>query len=88
MPQIIIKALTEKGRGVVMSSEGKQSRMGATALIMAGVRESVVCNDPLTIIIKMKMIPQVVVDQMLVGLATKFESMGAKKDKDFLLEAK
>ncbi len=87
MPEIIIKALTSKGREV-MSSEGKQSRLGASALRMIGVKEKIIRKEPLTIKVSMRAVPRPVLEQMEIALSLKFEKLGAMRDIDYSLEVR
>lgn len=87
MPEIIIKALTDKGREI-LSIQGKQSPMGAMALKMIGLKEKVICKEPYTVRVSFNNIPEAVLDQIELALKVKFEKLGGKLGEDFSLNIK
>ena len=81
---ITITALTEKGKEAIQT-KGDTKPMEKACIKMFGIREEVTETDPYTVVTTFKRVPELVFEQIITGLYTKFLELDANKDKDYTM---
>ena len=84
---IIITALTEAGK-TAMQTKGELGRMDKAVNKLFGIKETIISEEPLAVETNFKRVPDPVLEQITIGIYTKFKELGAIQDIDYTLVVK
>lgn len=84
--KIKLIAHTEIGKKAMMTQKKTNSPMEKAVHKLFGIKEEIICEEPYTVVSTFRNVPETIFQQIIIGIYSSLEELGAKQDVDYKLE--